>query len=312
MNALVVGACGQIGSELVPVLEKQYGASKVWAADIRPPGKSTQFERFEKLDVLDKQRLKTFVEDQGIEELYLMAALLSATAEKKPSVAWNLNMDGLLNVLELAKEGYLKKVFWPSSIAVFGPSTPKNNTPQHTIMDPDTVYGICKLAGENWCAYYHKKFGVDVRSIRYPGLISYRTPPGGGTTDYAVEIFYAARKGIPYTCFLEKDTALPMMYMPDAVRATIELMQAPSEQIRIRSSYNIEGLSFTPFELFKVIKSRLPDLEINFKPDFRQSIAEGWPAAIDGESARNDWHWKPDYSIKNMVDNMLKNINTRG
>jgi nucleoside-diphosphate-sugar epimerase len=260
------------------------------------------------LDVLDKAALRKAVVENQVTEIYQLAALLSATAEKNPEFAWKLNMDGLFHVLDLAKEGIIKKIFWPSSIAVFGPTTPRKETPQYTVMEPSTVYGISKQAGERWCEYYFNKFGVDVRSIRYPGLISHTSLPGGGTTDYAVDIFYHAKKSGTYTCFLSEETALPMMYMEDAIRATIELMEAPAEQIKIRSSYNLGGISFTPAELTRAIQHEMPEFKINYSPDFRQQIADSWPDSIDDQCAQNDWGWKVKIDLPKMAQIMLEHV----
>jgi nucleoside-diphosphate-sugar epimerase len=305
---LVIGACGQIGSELVRTLRNKHGGANVVAADLRTPeGELFDGGPFEALDIMDAKALKDIVTKHHVTEVYLLAALLSATAEKKPDFAWELNMVGLFNVLNLAKEGTIKKVFWPSSIAVFGPTTPKLNTPQTTIMEPTTVYGISKQAGERWCEYYNRVYGVDVRSIRYPGLISYSTPPGGGTTDYAVEIFYEANKSKSYTCFLKENTPLPMMYMEDAIRATIQLMEAPTEKIKIRSSYNLAGVSFTPKEIASEIKKWIPEFKIDYNPDFRQKIAESWPGSIDDSEAKNQWNWNPKYMLGDIVKIMIEN-----
>ncbi|MEX1001057.1 MAG: NAD-dependent epimerase/dehydratase family protein [Crocinitomicaceae bacterium] len=301
---LVVGSSGQIGTELVTELRNRFGEAAVIASDIRKAGEDPYFEE---LDIMNTDQLSAVVSKHQITEIYLLAALLSATAEQKPKLAWDLNMEGLFNVLNLAKDKVIKKVFWPSSIAVFGPSTPKENTPQFTIMEPATVYGISKLAGERWCEYYAKQYGVDVRSLRYPGLISYTSLPGGGTTDYAVDIFYAAKKGEKYSCFLQKDTALPMMYMEDAIRATIDLMEAPAEKIKIRSSYNISALSFTPETLYQTI-SEIQPFEIEYNPDFRQKIADSWPESIDDTEAREHWGWKPAFNIKQLAQIMLDNV----
>ncbi len=306
---LVVGACGQIGTELVVALRSRFGEKSVIASDVQPPSNPLlRGGLFEVLDILDKAGLEKIVKNHGITEIYLLAALLSATAEKRPDFAWKLNMDGLFHVLDLAKEGRIKKVFWPSSIAVFGPTTPRENTPQYTVMEPTTVYGISKLAGERWCEYYALKHGVDVRSIRYPGLISYTSPPGGGTTDYAVDIFYSAKANEQYTCFLREDTALPMMYMDDAIRATIDLMEADAEKVKIRSSYNISGVSFTPREIFDEIRKLQPSFSILFKPDFRQQIADSWPKSIDDTKASQDWGWKANYSLVQMAEVMFRNV----
>ena len=301
---LVVGSSGQIGTELVKALREKFGADKVIASDIQKRGEDPNFEV---LDIMDDEKLREIVQKHQITEIYLLAALLSATAEQKPKLAWDLNMQGLFNVLNLAKEGVIKKVFWPSSIAVFGPSTPKENTPQFTIMEPTTVYGISKLAGERWCEYYARNYDVDVRSIRYPGLISYTSPPGGGTTDYAVDIFYSAKKGEKYSCFLEKDAALPMMYMDDAISATMQLMEAPKEDIHIRSSYNVAALSFTPEQLYAAINDLQP-FEIEYKPDFRQKIAASWPASIDDRHAQKDWGWSAKYDLTRLAHTMLENV----
>jgi nucleoside-diphosphate-sugar epimerase len=309
-KVLVIGAAGQIGTELVLALEQQYGTENVLASDVRSePTAALSKSNYVVLDVLNADALKQVVLDNNVKEIYLLAALLSATAEKNPEFAWRLNMDGLFHVLNLAKDKLIEKVFWPSSIAVFGPSTPKNNTPQQTVMEPSTVYGISKQAGEQWCNYYHEKYGVDVRSIRYPGLISYTSLPGGGTTDYAVDIFYHALKSGAYTCFLSENTALPMMYMEDAIRATLELMSAPSEQIKVRTSYNISGLSFTPKQLAAAIQQRISDFDINYAPDFRQQIADSWPSSIDDDQAKIDWNWKADYDLERLVDVMLEHVN---
>jgi nucleoside-diphosphate-sugar epimerase len=303
---LVIGANGQIGSELVQALAQRFGADKVLATDIAA-SRDHGAVRYARLDVLDRAALTEVVVGERITQIYQLAAMLSATGERNPLAAWRLNMDGLLHVLELARERTLR-LFWPSSIAAFGPSTPREFTPQTAVMDPATVYGISKLAGERLCAYYFAKFGVDVRSLRYPGVISWRTPPGGGTTDYAIEIFQAARCGEEYRCFLAEDTRLPMIHMPDAVRATLELMDAPAERVRERGSYNLAGLSFTPSELAAAIRARVPGFRIRYAPDFRQQIAEGWPQAIDDSAARADWHWAPQFDLDAIVEDMLANI----
>lgn len=303
---LVVGCLGQVGSELTEALREKYGIENVVGSDVRQPAISTG--PFEILDVLNVVELVKVVKKHSITEIYNLAALLSATAEKNMDFAWKLNMEGLFNTLNLAREGQIKKIFWPSSIAVFGPTTPKDNTPQDTIADPNTVYGISKLAGERWCEYYHVKFGVDVRSVRYPGLIGYKSLPGGGTTDYAVDIFHQALKTGKYDCFLSEKTTLPMMYMPDALRATIRIMEAPASDIRIRSSYNIAGISFSPEEIAAAIKTEIPDFEITYHPDFRQKIADSWPCIIDDTRAREDWGWKHEFDLKAMVKNMLQNL----
>lgn len=306
----MIGAGGQIGIELCETLNKIYGSENIVAADIKPID-TLKENPFELLDVLDKNKLLEIVKKHKIKEVYLLAALLSATAEKNPELGWQLNMDGLFNVLNLAKEKYIQKVFWPSSIAVFGPHTPKQNTPQFTIMDPNTVYGISKLAGERWCEWYHLKYGVDVRSIRYPGLIGWKSKPGGGTTDYAVHIFYDAIQYKHYNCFLREDTMLPMMHIEDAVRGTIELMNADAQKIKIRSSYNMAAISFTPKELAEKIKQHIPEFTITYQPDFRQEIANSWPQSIDDSSARNDWGWQHQYDLDKLVKNMLENIKNK-
>lgn len=308
-KTLVIGAAGQIGTELVMALRKVKGDDAVIAADVREEcPDALSGTRYVRMDVLDREGVRNFVIHEEVREVYLLAALLSATAERNPSFAWQLNMEGLFTILDLAREGYLQKIFWPSSIAVFGPTTPGVNTPQWTIMEPTTVYGISKQAGERWCEYYHHKYGVDVRSIRYPGLISYTSLPGGGTTDYAVDIFYQAKLGNPYTCFLSENTALPMMFMEDAIRATIELMEAPSEKIRIRSSYNLSGCSFTPAEIAAEIRRHVPGFSIAYAPDFRQAIADSWPDSIDDTPAREQWGWKERYSLDMLVKTMLENV----
>ncbi|MFM1915942.1 MAG: hypothetical protein RLZZ531_1611 [Bacteroidota bacterium] len=306
---IVIGSCGQIGTELVLALRNIHGSENVVAADLKDECPSILSNGpYIKMDILDRDAVRSYIINEKVEEVYLLAALLSATAEKNPDFAWRLNMEGLFTILDLAKEGHLKKVFWPSSIAVFGPTTPANQTPQHTIMEPSTVYGISKQAGERWCEYYHHKFGVDVRSIRYPGLISYKSLPGGGTTDYAVDIFYKAKAQGNFTCFLKEDTELPMMFMDDAIRGTIELMQAPPEKIHIRSAYNLAGSSFTPAELSQTIQKHLPDFKISYAPDFRQEIADSWPNSIDDSCAQKDWGWKAQFDTEAMVEVMLKNV----
>ncbi len=308
-KTLIIGASGQIGIELTLELRKQRGNENVIATDLRKP-EDAEFDDgpFEVLDVLNKSEIERIVTENKVTEVYLLAALLSATSEKRPDLAWDLNMNGLFNVLNLAKEGKIKKVFWPSSIAVFGPSTPKEQTPQYTIMEPNAVYGISKLAGERWCEYYHEKYGVDVRSIRYPGLIGFRSEPGGGTTDYAVDIFYHAIEEGKYNCFLREDTELPMMMMEDAIRATIGIMEAPAENIKIRSSYNLAGCSFTPAELTKEIQAIIPEFKISYAPDFRQQLADSWPDSIDDSHARADWGWKAQYDAKALVKTMISEI----
>lgn len=309
---LIIGACGQIGSELTLKLREIYNNDQVVASDIRKGDAALMSSGpFEILDATDEAALEDLVMHHEISEIYLMAAMLSATSEKFPMKGWNLNMQTLFNVLNLAKEFKINKVFWPSSIAVFGPSTPKFNTPQNTIMEPTTVYGISKQTGERWCHYYHKRYGVDVRSIRYPGLISYKTQPGGGTTDYAIEIFHDALKNKYYNCFLDKDTALPMMYMDDAIEATIKIMNADSKHIKVRSSYNVSAISFTPEELYLSIKKHIPDFRIEYQPDFRQAIADSWPSSIDDTAARNDWGWSNKYALEQITEHMIEGISLK-
>ncbi len=306
---LIIGSSGQIGTDLVIQLRKIHGGENVIAADIKNPIDEVLLGGpFEEINVMDKERIKEVVLKYKIDEVYILAALLSATAEKKPELAWKLNMEGLFNVLDLGKEKVIKKIFWPSSIAVFGPSTPSKNTPQQTIMEPTTVYGISKLAGERWCEYYYNKFNIDVRSIRYPGLISYKSQPGGGTTDYAIDIFHHAIKHKNYVCFLERNMGLPMMYMDDAIRATIELMEADSNKISVRSSYNISGLSFTPFEIAQEIIKTIPEFDISYSPDFRNDIAKSWPSQINDQVARKDWNWKPNIDLDQMTSIMLEQL----
>jgi nucleoside-diphosphate-sugar epimerase len=306
---LVIGASGQIGVELTLALRKIYGNANVVASDLREQNPLLEGTGpYVSLDVMNKEMLHVQVLRQNFTQIYLLAAILSATGEKNPNLAWNLNMTGLLNVLDIAREENISKVYWPSSIAVFGPTSPKQNCPQQTIIEPTTVYGISKYAGEFWCNYYHHRFGVDVRSLRYPGLISYKSAPGGGTTDYAIEIFHEALEEKKYECFLKEDTYLPMMYIPDAIRATIELMEAPAEKITIRTSYNLSGMSFSPKEIAAAIKKHIPGFEITYKPDYRQAIANSWPQSIDDTVARRDWGWKEEYDLHKMVDDMLENL----
>lgn len=308
-NVLVIGALGQIGSELTSELRKNYGDKHVIASDIvEKRTMKNQEGIYEHLNVLDKERLKIIIKKYKINQVYLLAAILSARAEDNPHFAWRLNMESLFNVLELAREGVIKKIFWPSSIAIFGPTTPRKNTPQDTVTDPTTAYGISKLAGERWCEYYFQKFKVDVRSLRYPGLISYKTPPGGGTTDYAVDIFFQAVKKNAYTSFLSEGTYLPMMYMPDALRATIEIMEAPAAKIKMRSSYNLSAISFSPKEIAAEIEKHKTGFKISYKPDFRQQIADSWPQSIDDSVARKDWGWKHDFDLKKMTKDMLEHL----
>jgi nucleoside-diphosphate-sugar epimerase len=306
---LVIGACGQIGSELVPELRRAHGAFRVIAADRLPSTKDkTQAGPYEQLDALDRQALGALIDRYDINQVYHLAAMLSATGEQNPQQAWDLNMQSLLNLLGLAREKRLAKVFWPSSIAVFGPGAPKDNCPQEASHDPATVYGISKSAGEQWCRYYYRKYGVDTRSLRYPGLISHRTPPGGGTTDYAVDIFHKAAAGERYTCFLKSDTLLPMMYMPDAIRATFELMHAPASTLSVRDSYNLSAMSFTPARLAAAITRHLPSFQIDYAPDYRQSIADSWPGHIDDTAARQDWRWSHEYELAAMTRDMLLHL----
>jgi nucleoside-diphosphate-sugar epimerase len=303
---LIIGANGQIGLELAENLRTIYGEDHVISADLKDLNDPQGI--YERLDVLDKDRMYAIIKKYNVTQVYLLAALLSATAEQKPKAAWNLNMEGLFNVLDAAKEGIIKKVYWPSSIAVFGPTTPRVNTPQYTVMEPNTIYGISKQAGERFCEYYFQKYNVDVRSIRYPGLIGWKSAPGGGTTDYAVHIYHEALKNKSYECFLSEQTALPMMYMHDALKATISLMDAPAESVKIRSSYNIAGMSFTPKQIAEEIKKHIPEFTISYKPDFRQAIADSWPASIDDTYANKDWGWKPDFDLAKMTDDMLMNL----
>jgi nucleoside-diphosphate-sugar epimerase len=308
-KTLIIGSSGQIGTDLALELRKQRGNDNVICSDLKPSSNPELANGpFEVIDVMDKARIEEVIKKYHVKEVYLLAALLSATAEKNPKLGWELNMEGLFNLLNIAKDGLIDKLFWPSSIAVFGPTTPRYNTPQQTVMEPTTVYGISKQAGERWCEYYFNKFGVDVRSIRYPGLISYKSAPGGGTTDYAVEIFHEAKKHKTYTCFLSENSGLPMMYMPDAIKATIQLMEAPKEKIKTRSSYNLSGMSFTPKEIAEAIQQHIPEFTISYKPDFRQAIADSWPASIDDSIAQNEWGWKAGYNLNAMVEDMLKNI----
>ena len=304
---LIIGATGQIGPELAQVLADRHGNDAVVTSDLAPSGRVPQL-RHEQLDVSDRGALAAAVEKHHVTQVYHLAAALSASGEKAPQWAWQLNMNGLLNVLEVARAARLERVFWPSSIAAFGPTTPADATPQKTVMEPTTVYGISKLAGEGWCRWYHAQHGVDVRSLRYPGLISAKTPPGGGTTDYAVEIFHAALRGGHYRCFLRADQALPMMYMTDALRATIELMEAPAERVRERGSYNLAALSFTPAQVAGAIAQRVPGFTLSCEPDFRQEIAATWPRSIDDRAARDDWGWAPRFGLDAMVDDMLAQL----
>ncbi len=306
---LVIGASGQIGVELTLALRKIYGNANVVASDLREENELLKGTGpYVSLDVMNKEMLHVQVIRQNITQIYLLAAILSATGEKNPNLAWSLNMQSLLNVLDIAREENLHKVYWPSSIAVFGPTSPKQHCPQQTIIEPTTVYGISKYAGEFWCHYFNHRYGVDVRSLRYPGLISYKSEPGGGTTDYAVDIFYKAKKEKTYECFLKEDTYLPMMYMPDAIRATIELMEAPASKISVRTSYNLSGMSFSPKEIFTEISKHVPGFTISYKPDYRQPIADSWPQSIDDSVARRDWGWKEEYNLEQMTKDMLENL----
>lgn len=303
----MIGAGGQLGTELTEALRNRLGAQNVVSSDVRSTH-SAEAGPFEKLDVMDKEGLGRIIDKYKITQIYHLAAILSANGEKNPLFAWRLNMEGLLNVLEAAREKNLHKIYWPSSIAVFGPTTPMENTPQQTVMEPNTVYGISKQAGEQWCQYYFEKFGVDVRSIRYPGLIGYKALPGGGTTDYAVDIYHQALKQNAYTCFLREDSYLPMMYMPDAVRGTLELMDAEADNLTIRTSYNLNGISFSPKEMTAAIQKHIPGFTIGYAPDFRQAIADSWPDAVDDSVARRDWNWKPEYDLDRMTEDMLANL----
>jgi nucleoside-diphosphate-sugar epimerase len=305
---LVTGACGQVGTELTMKLREIHGNHQVIATDISSPSEELKSGPFEELDVLENDKLEQIVEDEQITQIYHLAALLSAKAEQHIEFAWELNTKGLLHVLNLAREKDLNKIYWPSSIAVFGPNTPVDHTPQVTITNPNTVYGISKLACERWCEYYYRKFDVDVRSLRYPGLIGYKAMPGGGTTDYAVEIYHKALEGQPYTCFLEPDTNLPMMYMEDAVKATIDLMQADADNLTVRDSYNVAAMSFTPREIAASIQKEMPEFSIDYNPDYRQQIADSWPNSIDDSKAREDWNWKPAFDLDKMSQDMLANL----
>lgn len=308
-NILVIGASGQIGSELVLELRKEFGLNKVIASDIIPSSEEIMSSGpFEKLDVTDSSKLLEIVKKHKITQIYLLAAILSANAESKIEMAWDLNMSSLFNVLNLAKEKIVKKIFWPSSIAVFGPNTIKDNTPQFAITEPNTVYGISKLAGERWCEYYYNKFQVDVVSLRYPGLIGWKSQPGGGTTDYAVDIFHEAIKNKSYNCFLEKNTFLPMMYMQDAINATLKVMNADANKVQIRSSYNISGISFSPEDISNEIKKHITNFSINYSADFRQKIADSWPNSIDDSIAKKDWGWETQYDLSKMTSEMIHNL----
>jgi len=307
---LVIGASGQIGVELTLALRKLYGNANVVASDLREENELLKGSGpYVSLDVMNKEMLHVQVIRQNITQIYLLAAILSATGEKNPNLAWHLNMQGLLNVLDIAREEKLAKVYWPSSIAVFGPTSPRQNCPQQTVIEPITVYGISKYAGEFWCNYYHHRYGVDVRSLRYPGLISYKSAPGGGTTDYAIEIFHAALEHKQYTCFLQENTYLPMMYMPDAINATLQLMEAPASKITVRTSYNIASVSFSPKEITSALQKHVPDFVTDYKPDYRQAIADSWPQSIDDSVARADWGWEHQYGLEALTADMLGNLN---
>ncbi|MFD2598149.1 NAD-dependent epimerase/dehydratase family protein [Sphingobacterium corticis] len=306
---IILGANGQIGSELAAALRTKFGAPNIITSDIREPKSLAEEEVFELANVLDKDKLKSLFEQYKPTQVYLLAAMLSATGEQYPQKAWDLNMNGLLNVLDLAVELGIQKIFWPSSIAVFGPNSPKIDTPQYCVMDPNSIYGISKLAGERLCEYYHKRYGLDIRSIRYPGIISWKTEPGGGTTDYAVHIYFEALRQGAYTSFLSENTELPMLYMPDAVRGTLELMDAPAEQLTIRSSYNLAGMSFTPTDIAKEIQKILPNFEISYSDnDPRQAIADSWPKRIEDDYARKDWGWNPSFDLEAMTKDMIENL----
>lgn len=304
---LVIGACGQIGSELTMALRKIY--KNVIASDLKEPSAEVRDSGlFLRLDVLNKTSLYETVKKYQVTQIYHLAAILSATGEKNPELAWRVNMKGLRQVLDACVDLGVKKLFWPSTIAVFGPTTPRQNTPQWTVMEPNTIYGISKQSGERWCDYYFQKRNLDVRSVRYPGLISYKTPGGGGTTDYAIDIYFEAKKNNHYTCFLAEHTRLPMMYMPDAIRGTVEVMEAPAEKVKVRSSYNISAISFTPEEQAASIQKLMPDFKIDYAPDFRQKIAESWPESIDDSVAKKDWGWRPEFDLDGMTKDMLENI----
>ncbi|EOZ96746.1 L-threonine 3-dehydrogenase [Indibacter alkaliphilus LW1] len=306
---LIIGSAGQLGSELSLALTEIYGSDNVIASDINPGNlKKFDFCRTQVLDVMDKEKVRKLIQEENVKQIYHLAAVLSATGEKNPLFAWHLNMESLLFILELAKEFNMDKVYWPSSIAVFGPNTPKVNTPQYCVKEPNTVYGISKQAGERWCEYYFQKFGVDVRSLRYPGLIGYKSLPGGGTTDYAVDIYHKAIAGEHFVSFLKEDSYLPMMYMPDAIKATLDLMHAPKEKVKIRSSYNLAAISFSPKEIFESIKKHYPNFTIGYEPDFRQAIADSWPDSIDDSRSREDWGWKHDYDLGKMTADILTNL----
>ena len=308
-SILILGAGGQVGTDLTDMLREQYGKSNVISSDIREADKETlEKGPYVKLDVLNDQQIKEAFQKYKPTHVYHLAALLSATAEKNPKFGWELNMDGLFKIFDACLEHEVERLFWPSSIAVFGPNTPRDHTPQYCVMDPNTIYGISKLAGERYCEYYHKRWGLDVRSVRYPGLIGWKALPGGGTTDYAVEIFHEALKHGKYTSFLSEKTSLPMMYMDDAIKATIDITEAPADQIKIRSSYNIAGMSFDPEQLAAEIQKHIPSFEMSYSPDHRQAIADSWPSSIDDSRARTDWNWNPQYDTAALVKTMLDNL----
>ena len=305
---LVIGANGQIGSVLTKALRQAHGHENVIASDIHLPNTETNYHPFEILDATDASKLSYVVERHRITQIYHLAAILSASGERNPVKTWNVNMDCLFNVLEIAREKNLHKVFFPSTIAIFGANAPRNMTPQDAVRTPETVYGMSKVAGENWCVYYHKRYGIDVRSVRYPGIIGYQSMPGGGTTDYAVEIYHEAAKGNNYESFLSENTALPMLYMDDAIKATLQLMEAPADKISVRSSYNLAGVSFTPQEVAAEIRKHIPNFGVTYKPDFRQAIADSWPLSIDDTVARHDWGWQHQYDLAAMTEDMLLHL----
>ena len=305
---LITGAAGQLGSELTQALVNIYGGETIIATDLIEHTDKFDYCRFQTLDVMDREGIKKLIKQENIRQVYHLAAILSALGEKKPLLAWEVNMNSLLHLLELAKELRLEKVYWPSSIAVFGPNSPRHQTPQHCVTEPNTVYGISKQAGERWCAYYFHKHNVDVRSLRYPGLIGYKSMPGGGTTDYAVDIYHKAVEGEEFECFLAENTCLPMMYMPDAIRATIELMRVPKENITIRSSYNLAGVSICPRDMYNSIKEYIPNFKIKYAPDFRQEIANSWPESIDDSTAQKDWGWKRSFDLESMTKDILTHL----
>lgn len=305
-NILIIGAGGQIGAVLTEALRDVYGDDRVVASDLKPL--EEQSGPTEILNALDGEALEAVVKKWRINQIYHLAAILSATGEKDPLRAWNINMNSLFNVLEIARQRSLNKVYYPSSIAVFGNEAAHQNTPQYEVLIPETVYGISKVAGENWANYYYRRYGVDVRSIRYPGIIGYQSMPGGGTTDYAVDIYHYAIQQKPFECFLRADTSLPMLYMPDAIRGTLELMEAPANRLSVRTSYNLAGMSFTPAEVAESIRKLMPHFKITYKPDFRQAIADSWPASIDDSAARHDWNWRPEYDLDAMTKDMLHHL----